>query len=160
VSIRAAVVDDLPAMLALVRELARFEREPDAVAATEDGMRALFFDTDPAVQCSVAEEDGVIVGLAIWYLSYSTWRGTHGIYLEDLVVTAAARGRGHGRALLQHLARLCVQRGYARLEWTVLDWNDTAAGFYRSLGASPLPEWVRWRLTGPALAEVGSEAYR
>jgi GNAT superfamily N-acetyltransferase len=156
VSVRAAQLADLPMMLALVWELASFEREPDAVAATEDGMRALFFDEDPAVHCSVAEEDEAVVGLAVWYLSYSTWRGTHGIYLEDLVITASARGRGHGRELLRHLAKLCVERGYARLEWSVLAWNESAAAFYRRLGAAPVSDWVRWRLTGPELADMAA----
>lgn len=154
-SVRPAVVDDVPALLGLIRELADFQREPAAVAATEDGMRALFFGEDPAVYCSVAEENDAVVGLAVWYLSYSTWTGTHGIYLEDLVITASARGHGHGRALLQDLARTCVERGYARLEFTVLNWNDAAAGFYRLLGAAPIADWVRWRVSGPELAALG-----
>jgi ribosomal protein S18 acetylase RimI-like enzyme len=155
VSLRPATPADVPALLALIRELATFEREPNAVAATEAGMREIFFGDAPAVQCTVAEEDGTVVGAAVWYLSYSTWTGTHGIYLEDLVVTAAARGRGHGRELLRHLARICVERGYARLEWSVLDWNESAAGFYRSLGAAPLSDWVRWRMSGAELAQFG-----
>jgi ribosomal protein S18 acetylase RimI-like enzyme len=158
VSIRPAVATDLPVLLALIRELAVFEREPSAVAATEAGMRRIFFGDAPAVSCSVAEENGAVVALAVWYLSYSTWTGTHGIYLEDLIVTAAARGRGHGRALVRHLAQICVEQGYARLEWSVLDWNDTAAGFYRALGAAPLQEWVRWRVSGARLTELGGRS--
>jgi GNAT superfamily N-acetyltransferase len=154
VSVRPAAASDLPVLLALIRELATFEREPAAVAATEEGMRGIFFGETPAVHCTVAVEDGAVVGAAVWYVSYSTWTGTHGVYLEDLVVTSAARGRGHGRDLVRHLAGICVERGYARLEWSVLDWNDSAAGFYRSLGAAPLPDWVRWRVSGGGLARL------
>ncbi len=118
-------------------------------------MRASFFGAHPAVHCSVAEENGAVVGSAVWYLSYSTWTGTHGIYLEDLVVTAAARGQGHGRALLRELARTCAERGYARLEFAVLNWNEAAAGFYRSLGAAPIADWARWRVSGAELAALG-----
>jgi GNAT superfamily N-acetyltransferase len=154
-SVRPALATDLPVMLALIRELADHQREPTAVAATEEGMRAVFFDGSPAVHALVAEEDGAVVGLAVWYLSYSTWTGSHGIYLEDLVVAAGARGRGHGRALIERLARICVERGFARLEWSVLHWNHSAAGFYRSLGAAPLAGLERWRVSGAGLAELG-----
>jgi GNAT superfamily N-acetyltransferase len=142
-------------MLSLIRELAHHQREPTAVAATEDGMRPVFFGEAPAVHALVAEEDGAVVGLAVWYLSYSTWTGSHGIYLEDLVVAADARGRGHGRALLERLARICVEHAYTRLEWSVLHWNHSAAGFYRSLGAAPLAGQERWRVSGAELAALG-----
>jgi GNAT superfamily N-acetyltransferase len=154
-TVRPAVAADLPEMLALIRELAEHQREPTAVAATEEGMRRVFFGGSPAVHALVAEEDDAVVGLAVWYLSYSTWIGSHGIYLEDLVVAADARGRGHGRALLERLARICVERGYSRLEWSVLQWNHAAAGFYRSVGAAPLAEVERWRVTGAELAALG-----
>jgi GNAT superfamily N-acetyltransferase len=99
-----------------------------------------------------------VVGLALWFLNYSTWEGTHGIWLEDLYVDPAVRGRGHGRRLLEHLAGICLERGYARLEWTVLDWNEPSIGFYRSLGAEPMDEWTTFRLAGDALLSAGETA--
>jgi len=156
--IRAAVVDDLPVVLALVHELATYEREPDAVVATEESFRTALFGPSPRVHCLVASDDasGEVVGFAVYFLNFSTWLGTHGIYLEDLFVRPAARGAGHGRALLTELARIGVERGYGRVEWAVLDWNAPAQGFYESLGAKPMDEWTVWRLTADALASLGA----
>jgi GNAT superfamily N-acetyltransferase len=160
--IRAARVDDVPVIFSLVRELADYEREPDAVVATEQHFREALFGADPKVFCLVAEdrpEDGgagEVVGFAIWFFSFSTWLGLHGVYLEDLFVRPAARGAGHGRALLSELARLAVAHGCGRVEWAVLDWNSPAQGFYRALGATPMDEWTTWRLTGDALQALAA----
>ena len=140
--------------------LADYEREPDAVQASEaDFARVLFPETGPAtVFAHVAEVDGEsgreVVGMAVWYLSFSTWTGSHGIWLEDLFVLPQHRGRGLGRTLLVTLAALCRTRGYRRLEWWVLDWNEPSIGFYRSLGAVDQDEWTTMRLDGAALAEL------
>jgi len=155
--IRPATADDVPVVYRLVQELATYEREPDAVVATEEHFRTALFGPDPRVHCLVAEDaDGETVGFAIWFVSFSTWLGTHGIYLEDLFVRPEARGGGHGRALLTELARIAVERGYGRVEWAVLDWNVDAQGFYRSLGATPQDEWTTWRLTGDPLQRLVS----
>jgi GNAT superfamily N-acetyltransferase len=155
--IRAAGIDDVPVIVALVRELADYEREPDAVVATEQHFRDALFGDQPLAHCLVAEDaDSEVVGFAIWFVNFSTWLGTHGIYLEDLFVQPSARGAGHGRALLTELARIAVSRGYGRVEWSVLDWNTPAQGFYRSLGAGPQDDWTVWRLTGDALRDLVS----
>lgn len=161
-TIREATPADVPAILRLVRELAEYEREPDAVKATEESFLATMFPAkgDPTVFGHVAEVDGEdgpeVVGIAIWFLSFSTWTGTNGIWLEDLYVTPSQRGTGLGKQLLTRLAQVCVERGYRRLEWTVLDWNEPSIAFYRSLGAVPMEEWTTNRLTGDALAALGS----
>lgn len=149
--IREAQPSDVPVLLALVRELATYEREPDAVVATEDDLRAALFGPDPAAGCHVAEVDGAVVGFALWYRSFSTWLGKPGLWLEDLFVRPEHRGAGLGRQLLVHLARLCVERGWPRFEWWVLDWNEPAQGFYRSLGAQPEDDWTVWRVDGSSL---------
>ena len=155
--IRAATVDDLPVVVELVRELAVYEREPDAVVATADGFRTALFGPEPKVFCLVAEDTrGEVVGFAIWFCNFSTWLGVHGIYLEDLFVRPSARGAGHGLALLTELARIAVERGYGRVEWAVLDWNTPAQGFYAALGARPQDDWTGWRLTGDALHALGT----
>lgn len=141
-------MEDVPALLALIRELATYEREPVAtVQASEDDLRDALFGPDPAVFAHVAEQDGAVVAAAIWFLTFSTWTGRHGMHLEDIVVSEAARGTGIGRALFEELRRICTERGYPRLEFRVLDWNADAARFYRARGAAPMPEWVSWRLT-------------
>ena len=146
--IRPARVADVPAILALIRELAEYEREPaSTVEATEDGLRSALFGPRPAVWAHVAELDGTVVGTAIWFVTFSTWTGRHGMHLEDFVVSEAARGTGLGVALFDELARICVERGYARFEWRVLDWNVDAQGFYERRGARPIAEWISWRLT-------------
>lgn len=156
--IRPARPSDVPALLGLVRELATYEREPDAVVATEDQLRGVLFGPGPAVFCDVVEIDGEVVGMAVWFLNFSTWLGRHGIYLEDLYVTPAHRGGGHGKALLAHLARRCVDAGYGRLEWSVLDWNTPAIDFYVGLGAAPMDEWTTHRISGDALAALARQA--
>ncbi|MDQ1634609.1 MAG: hypothetical protein QOJ32_1418 [Frankiaceae bacterium] len=153
--IRPATVDDLPVVLELIVELATYEREPDAVVATEEHLRTALFGPDPAVFCLVAAQGSEVVGFALWFRTFSTWLGTHGIHLEDLYVQPAARRAGYGRALLAELAGIAVERGYGRLEWSVLDWNEPAQRFYTSLGADPMQEWTTWRLTGAALPALG-----
>ena len=153
--IRPATVDDVPVVVRLVQELATYEREPDAVVATEEHFRTALFGPDPRAHCLVVEHDGDVVGFAVWFVNFSTWLGTHGIYLEDLFVRPTARGSGHGRALLTELARIAVERGYGRVEWAVLNWNVDAQGFYRSLGAAPQDDWTTWRLTGESLTALG-----
>lgn len=161
-TIRAARPEDVPHILRLIHDLAVYEREPDAVVNTEDSLTRHLFGEHPAVFCHVIEDalqeggPATVVGMALWFLNYSTWEGTHGIWLEDLYVDPAVRGRGHGKALLLHLAGLAAARGYARMEWTVLDWNEPSIGFYRSLGAVPMDEWTTYRLAGDALIAAGA----
>lgn len=148
---------DVPAVVAMVHELAAYERAPGECGLTEPQLRAALFAERPALYGHVAlDGDGLPAGLALWFLNFSTWRGVHGIYLEDLYVRPSARGIGLGRALLAELARICRERGYARLEWWVLDWNSPAHDFYRGLGAVPMEEWTVWRLGGPALARTAT----
>ncbi len=153
--VRPAQPADVAVLLELVHELAAYEREPDAVEATEAMLAAALFGPAPVASCSVAlGPDGGVAGFALWYVTFSTWRGLPGLWLEDLFVRPAARGTGLGRALLQDLAATCVERGYARFEWWVLDWNAPAIGFYRSLGAVPQDEWTTFRVDGRALREL------
>ena len=156
-TIREATPDDVPAILQLVRDLAVYEREPDAAKATEEQFRtALFPDKGtPTTFAHVAEVEGEVVGMAIWYLTFSTWTGVNGIWLEDLFVQPEQRGSGLGRELLATLARTCVERGYQRLEWWVLTWNEPSIGFYKSLGAVPQDEWGVFRMDGDALTSLG-----
>src|SRR4051812_14485604 len=154
--IRPATVDDVPVVVSLVRELAAYEREPDAVVATEDDFRSALFGAAPKVFCLVAEDGGVVVGFAVWFFTFSTWLGRHGVYLEDLFVRPDVRGAGHGRALLSELARIAVANDCARVEWAVLDWNEPAQGFYRGIGAVPMDGWTVWRLTGDGLAALAA----
>ena len=156
--VRPATSGDVPAMVDLVHELARYERAEHECGLDAAGLDAALFGDRPALFGHVAEIEGEVVGLALWFLSFSTWRGVHGIYLEDLVVTPARRGHGVGRELLRALARECVRRGYARLEWSVLDWNTPAIDFYRALGAGGLDEWTVQRLDGDALEALAHEA--
>ena len=152
VTIRGAEPADVPRILELIKELAEYERSLDQVTATSRELSAALFAEHPAVFAHVAEVDAIVVGFALWFVNFSTWLGKHGIYLEDLYVTPAVRGRGVGKALLAELAATCVRRGYGRLEWWVLDWNEAAIGFYRSIGAEPMSEWTVQRLSGAALA--------
>ncbi len=154
--IRPARPSDIGVIHTFIRDLAAYERGLDQVTATEDDLRAALLAPQPSLFAHVAEADGEVVGFVLWFINYSTWTGRHGIYLEDLYVTPEQRGHGHGRALLAELARICVQRGYRRLEWWVLDWNAPARGFYASLGATAMDEWTVHRLTGPALAALAS----
>jgi GNAT superfamily N-acetyltransferase len=156
--IRPARPHDVPTILALIRELAAYEREPDAVVATEAGLDAALFGEAPALFGLIAEHPGadgpVVAGFALWFLNFSTWVGRHGIYLEDLYVRPELRGHGYGRELLVDLARIADERGYGRLEWAVLDWNESAHRFYASLGAVPMQEWTIWRVSGDALPQL------
>jgi GNAT superfamily N-acetyltransferase len=153
--IRRVREGDITAVVELVRGLAEYERLEHECEMTDDQLRAALFGSAPALFGHVAEVDGEVAGFALWFLSFSTFRGTHGIYLEDLFVRPDHRGSGLGRALLTELAEECVRRGYARLEWSVLDWNDPAIGFYKSLGAAPLDDWTMFRVTDDALAALG-----
>ncbi|MER6682381.1 GNAT family N-acetyltransferase [Streptomyces olivaceoviridis] len=156
--IRTATPDDVPVIHTMVRELAEYEKAPEEARASEAQLREALFGERPAAfaHMAVDEEGGEPVGFALWFLNFSTWRGVHGIYLEDLYVRPQARGGGHGRALLAELARICVERGYERLEWSVLDWNRPAIGFYEALGARPQDEWTVYRLTDESLTALGS----
>lgn len=151
-TIRPVTPGDVPEIAAMIRELAEYERSLDEVVANEADLARALFAEAPAVFGHVAvTADGSVAGMAIWFLSYSTWLGTHNLYLEDLYVRPEHRGSGAGRGLLETLAGICLDRGYGRLEWWVLDWNESARGFYSSLGAEALTEWVPYRASGAAL---------
>jgi len=154
--IRAAEPADVPRIAQLIRELAAYERSAGQATATSQDLHAALFAAQPAVHAHVAVAGAEVVGFALWFLNFSTWLGRHGIYLEDLYVTPAMRGRGVGTALLAELAALCARRGYGRLEWWVLDWNEPAIGFYRSIGATAMSEWTVHRLTGQPLADLAT----
>lgn len=154
VSIRSSTPQDCGTILRFVRELADYEREPDAVEANEAMLADALFATPPAAEALIAERDGVAVGFALFFHNFSTWTGKRGIYLEDLYVTPAARGSGAGKALLAHLAGIALDRGCARFEWSVLDWNTPAIDFYRSVGAAAMDEWTVQRVTGDALVRL------
>jgi GNAT superfamily N-acetyltransferase len=155
--IRAAVPGDTPLILSLVRELADYERLAHEVDATEAMLETALFGPDPRAFCDLAEVDGAAAGFALWFRNFSTFRGRHGIYLEDLFVRPAYRGRGIGRALLVGLARRCEAEGLPRLEWSVLNWNEPALRFYASLGAEPMSGWTIHRLGGEPLARLAGE---
>lgn len=152
--IRFATPDDVPALHRLIRGLAEYERTPHEVKATEEQLRANLFGADPKVFAHVAEHEGRVAGFALWFLTYSTWNGTHGIYLEDLYVDPDVRGHGYGKALLTELTRIADERGYERVEWSVLNWNEPAIAFYESMGARPQDGWTMYRLTGDALTKA------
>lgn len=154
--IRAARPDDVPELVAMVRELAEYERAAGQVRLTEDALSAALFGETPAVFAHVAEAEGAVAGMAVWFLDFSTWLGRHGVYLEDLYVRPAYRGRGLGRALLAELARTAAERGYGRVSWWVLDRNEPAHAFYRAIGAEPMDEWTVWRLEGDAVRRLGT----
>lgn len=154
--IRPATAADVPDMVRLVHDLAAYERAPEQCVLTDEMLHERLFGTQPALYAHVAEADGAVVGTAIWFLNFSTWDGVHGIHLEDLYVDPAQRGSGLGKALLTELARVCVERGYSRLQWQVLDWNTPSIEFYRSLGAVDLEDWRTYRLSEEALQAVGS----
>lgn len=155
--LRRARPGDEDGILECVRALAAYEREPDAVETTPAALRETLFGDAPSVFAHVVEKPGAgIVGIAVWFLNYSTWTGRHGIYLEDLFVRESERGSGYGKALLAELARLCAERGYRRFEWSVLDWNEPSIGFYRSIGAVGMDGWTVQRLDGEALAALAS----
>jgi GNAT superfamily N-acetyltransferase len=152
--IRPARPGDEVDILRLIRALADYEREPDAVEATVETLRAHLFSDAPRVFAHVAEQDGRVVGIAVWFLKFSTWTGRHGIYLEDLYVDPEARGGGVARGLVRALAAEARAQGYPRMDWAVLDWNETAKAFYRRLGAHHNATWEPWRLDGEGLASL------
>lgn len=154
--IRSARSEESAVILQLIKDLAEYEKAPDQVEATESDLKATIFGKEPKVFCDVVEVDGEIAGMAIWFLNYSTWQGKHGIYLEDLFIKPEYRGRGYGKALLIHLAKLCEEKGYGRFQWWVLDWNSPAIDFYRSLGAEAMDEWTVYRVSGKALKDLGA----
>jgi GNAT superfamily N-acetyltransferase len=162
--IREATPADIPAIHQLIIELAIYEKEPDAVDATEADLHAVLFTGDksgsgqPAAFAHVATVEDEVVGIAIWFLNYSTWQGVHGIYLEDLFVKPEHRGLGIGKALLKTLAQLCVERGYGRFQWWVLDWNQPSIDFYKAHGAIAMDEWTVYRLAGEDLRKMAFEA--
>lgn len=153
-TIRAATPADRDLVFAFIRDLAEYEKLLDDVVATPDDVARALFAPHPRVFCDLAEWDGAPAGFALWFYNYSTFRGRHGIYLEDLFVKPAFRGKGIGKALLAHLAKRAVAEGCARVEWWVLDWNEPSIKFYESLGAIPMEEWTVFRLTGDALKRL------
>jgi len=149
--IREAKISDVPAIYQLIIDLAVYEKEPDAVIATADEIKENLFGANPVAFCHVAEVDGKVVGIAIWFLNYSTWLGKAGLYLEDLFVNPDYRGKGLGLELMKTLAKLCIDRGYERFQWWVLDWNEPSINFYKAIGAEAMDEWTVYRLSGNAL---------
>ncbi|QIK83868.1 GNAT family N-acetyltransferase [Sanguibacter sp. HDW7] len=152
--VRAARPGDEPAILRCIQSLAAYEKEPDAVVNTVERLTDALFGERPAAFTHVVELDGEVVAIALWFTTYSTWTGEQGMWLEDLWVDEAYRGRGYGRVLVQTLAAVCVERGFPRFEWTVLDWNAPSIAFYRALGAVGMDEWTTQRVTGAALARL------
>jgi len=156
IAIRFATADDAGLLLHFVRELAAYEKAADSVVATEDDLRRHGFGPERHFEALIASVDGSAAGIALFFPTYSTWRGKPGLYLEDVFVSEWARGLGIGRRLMARLAAIAVERGWERLDFSVLDWNP-ARGFYERLGAGPLEEWVRYRADGDALARLAAE---
>ena len=151
-TLRPATADDVPLILAFIRDLAIYEKLPHEVVATADALHRTLFGEQPGAHVVIAEEAGRPAGFALYFFNYSTFLARPGLYLEDLFVKPEFRGHGTGKALLLHLAKIANARGCGRMEWSVLDWNEPAKGFYQKLGAVPLDDWRIMRLTGPALA--------
>jgi GNAT superfamily N-acetyltransferase len=157
-AIRAATVADVPVILELIRALATYERAPNDVTATEKGLTEVLFGEKPAAEVLLAFENETAVGFAVFFHNFSTWLGRPGLYLEDLFVKPEDRGKGYGRALLIHLAKIARERGCGRMEWAVLDWNEPAIQFYRKLGAKPMDDWTVFRLTRDGIAGLADAA--
>lgn len=157
VKIRTAIQSDLPVILQFIHDLAEYEKAPDEVELSLDDLRDSLFGPNPQVFCLISELDNETTGFAVWHLNYSTWLGKHGIYLEDLYVDPKFRGQGHGKALLQKLAQICIENGYKRLQWWVLDWNESAIDFYKSIGAQPMDQWTVFRVSGSSLRKLATE---
>jgi GNAT superfamily N-acetyltransferase len=155
--IRMAQPADVEDIHRLIYELAVYEKALEEMVATIDQINTSLFNANPVAFCHVADVDGKIVGIALWFLNYSTWLGKAGIYLEDLFVQPEYRGHGIGKGFMQTLAALCIERGYERFQWWVLDWNKPSIDFYESLGAVPMDEWTVFRLSGDALKKFASE---
>jgi len=156
--IRRARPTETGLVLSLIRELAEYEKLLHEVEATEAMIDAALFGDNPLLFCEIAEWDGEPAGFAVWFVNFSTFSGRSGIYVEDLFVRPAYRGKGIGKALLAYLAKLCVEKGWARLQWSVLDWNTPSIAFYKSLGAVMMDEWTVCRVNGPALAALAKAA--
>ncbi len=156
-TIRDAVRADAPLIVELVRELALYERAPDAAKASLADIEAALFGAHPKVHALIAETGGAAAGFAVYFFNFSTWTGRHGVYLEDLFVRESARGQGIGKALLARLAQIAIEKNCARVEWAVLDWNEPAIGFYKSLGAKAMNEWTVYRVDGGALAALAGD---
>ena len=157
-AIRAARPEDRALIFSLVRELAEYEKLSDEVQASEEAIGVALFNEAPRVFCDIAEWHGEAAGFSTWFLNYSTFRGSHGIFIEDLFVRPAYRGRGIGKGLVAHLARRCVNEGYGRCEWAVLAWNEPSIAFYKSIGAREHDDWRIFRLSGEALSRFASGA--
>ncbi len=157
VKIRSAEISDLPVILQFIQDLAKYEKAPNEVKLSLSELEESLFAKTAQVYCLISEADGKATGFAVWHLNYSTWLGRHGIYLEDLYVDPKYRGLGHGKALLRKLAQICIERGYKRLQWWVLDWNETAIEFYKSIGAQPMDEWTVFRVSGSSLEKLATE---
>jgi diamine N-acetyltransferase len=160
VTIRPARPADARLIYSLVRELADYERLAHEVDSTEAQIAAALFGEQPRLFCHIAEWDGEAVGFALWFLNFSTFRGRHGLYLEDIFVRPALRGKGIGKALMRQLARHCVENGFTRFEWTVLEWNKPSIEFYRSIGANVLDDWRVCRMSGDALTKFAGQGAR
>jgi GNAT superfamily N-acetyltransferase len=156
--IRTTTEADVPVILNLIRQLADYERAPDAVVTNETGLREVLFGPQRSAEVLLALEEDEPVGFAVYFFNFSTWLGRPGLYLEDLFVRPSVRGKGYGRALLERLARVAQERGCGRMEWAVLDWNDPAIQFYKKLGAEPMTEWTVFRLTEEGIARLASSA--
>ena len=152
--IRSAELRDIPEILALIHELAEYEKAPEEAVATAEQLQVALFGNSPKVFCEMVEVDGAILGCAIWFLNFSTWQGKHGIYLEDLYIRPQYRGQGWGKKLLQHLAAKCVANDWGRFQWWVLDWNEPSIEFYKALGAVAMDEWTVYRVAGDALTTL------
>jgi len=157
-TIRRAGPDDTAAVFALIQELADYEKLTHEVEATEADIAEALFGEVPRLSCEIAERDGEVAGFAAWFVNFSTFAGRPGIYLEDLFVRPAFRRNGIGQALLGHLARTCLENGWARLQWSVLDWNTPSVTFYKSLGAELMDDWTLCKVTGPSLASLAGRA--
>ncbi|WP_257166873.1 GNAT family N-acetyltransferase [Bradyrhizobium sp. SRS-191] len=157
-SIRPARPDDIGTVLALISELADYEKLAHEVVATEADIAGALFCEHPTLFCDLAEWNGAVAGFAVWFVNFSTFAGKPGVYLEDLFVRPVFRRNGIGQALLGHLAKTCVERDYARLQWSVLDWNAPSITFYKSLGAELMDDWTLCKVTGPALAQLAEKA--
>jgi GNAT superfamily N-acetyltransferase len=156
VTIREIRPEDVPTVVRFVHELADYEREPESCLLTDEQLHAALFGEHPAVFGHVAEVDGVVAGTALWFVTFSTWTGVHGMHLEDLYVSPSHRRHGLARRLLARLATTCVERGWARLEWAVLDWNTPALDFYATLSSTPQDGWTTHRVDGTALDELAA----
>ena len=156
VQIRDATISDVPLILQLIRDLATYERAPNDVVATEQGLRDVLFGPEPSAKVVLIFEGKEAIGFAVYFFNFSTWLGRPGLYLEDLFVKPEKRGRGYGRALLVELAKIARDRGCGRMDWAVLDWNETAIKFYHTLGAKPMDEWTVFRLTCDGIARLAN----